>query len=114
MGIGKMICVLVLDDEPIARTDKVIATAIQKARISKTPYISIVFLSTSSTNVFKYRDVFTKYIDIGVRVYIEHNIENLKKIMISENCKNIYIPSGNENLRRTIAGLGIAMNIEEV
>lgn len=89
MGIREMICVIISTDVPMEDADRVISISTQKARTYKYSSINILFLSNKSPEVFKYRDVFTKYIDLGLRVYTESNIKVLRNI-IKENCTTIY------------------------
>jgi hypothetical protein len=113
MGVREMICILISSTEPLIKIDRIVVAAVQRARTEKTPYINIIFLSSSTTDVFKYRDIFTKYIDIGVRVFIENSIEKLREIL-SENCKDIFLPSSDENLRKNIIDIEMNIDIIEV
>lgn len=110
-----MICVILTGEEPLSIADKVVATAVNRARLRKTPCINIVFLSTSTNSVFKYKEVFTKYIDVGVRVFMESDLKKLKHILI-ETCKSFYIPSNSEKVREQLKVLGskLDVHVEEI
>lgn len=78
-----LICVLASDNIPIEALSGTISSAVLEVRKSRvrTKFINIVFYGRDAKNVFKYRDVFTRYIDIGVRVYIENRPSQIEKIL---------------------------------
>lgn len=108
-----MICVLASTDPPIEKQEKLIDYASSKVRILKQQNINIVFLADSSPKAFKYRDIFTKFIDIGVRVYIESDLRKLKDI-IEKNCRAIYTLLDDTKISKIIESLGISIPIEYV
>lgn len=78
-----MICALLSDDLPESLMDEVIGRVAQQARAVKSKLLTIVFLSNNVNKVFIHRDVFTKHVDIGVRVYVENEVKRLKDILKS-------------------------------
>lgn len=83
-------CILMTTSISVNDADRVTTFVVQRARTAKQTSIGILFLSSSTPNVFQYRDVFTKYIDVGIRIYVENSIEMMKKIIL-KNCKSIYV-----------------------
>jgi len=96
-----MICVAISQSSDLSYADKVIAISVHRARTVGSPNINIVFVGMSTSDVFNHRDMFTKYIDIGVKVYIEHSNERVRQIIL-ESCKEVYIPSSDELLHNLL------------
>ncbi|MEM1644379.1 MAG: hypothetical protein QXL96_00685 [Ignisphaera sp.] len=105
-----MICITLTKNVPLVNADKITAIAVQQARLEKNPYINLVFLTNSAYDVFRYREVFTKYIDIGVRVYTENSLERFKKILL-ENCKELYVSISDEEALKILENLGIGLKV---
>lgn len=112
MGIRTMICLTLTKNLSLANAEKVMAIAVQQAKLKKALYINLLFLVNSAPDVFKYREIFTKYVDVGVRVYVEGNIEKFKRIL-SENCRELYVSHSDEEMLKILRGLGGNLKIQE-
>lgn len=108
-----MICIALTKNISLANADKITAIAVQQARLEKNPYINLVFLANSAYDVFKYKEVFTKYIDVGIRVYTENNLERFKRILL-ENCRELYASIGDEEMLKILENLGIGLKIHKI
>lgn len=113
MGNRKMICVSLSSDVDLSSAAKVIALAVNQARVAKQDHINIVFLAQAVSEVFRYKDEFTKYIDIGVRVYMEKSIEVLKNIILKE-CKILYTSANDEKIRNLLYGMPRNLAVQEI
>ena len=92
MGMGKMICSIASENIPEKELEKLLDLTALETRRNKEKFFILIFIASSTKNAFKYRDIFTKYLDLGVRVYIEDkNVQNSKllntctKILYSKN-----------------------------
>lgn len=86
--MATLMCILTSDKISIEVLMTLINTVVLEARRRGVAFINIIFYSNSIKDVFKYRDAFTKYIDIGIRIYIEEKQHRLVKILSS--CNSIY------------------------
>jgi hypothetical protein len=88
MGVGEMICAVASSNVSLEDMHKLIDKAALEARLSREKNLVIVILAPNTKEVFKYRDAFTKYIDLGVRLYYDNNVEKMQKLL--SNCKKIF------------------------
>ncbi|MEM1542257.1 MAG: hypothetical protein QW101_04025 [Ignisphaera sp.] len=86
-----MICCILSEELSDALMDELVNVVAQQTRIIKSEFFTLIFISDNVDNVFAHRDVFTRHIDIGVRVYIENGVEKIYSILKS--CKHIYVSS---------------------
>jgi len=100
MGYRKMICTLISESLNENEILQLVDRSILEARINKEQYISIIFITNSIRNAFKYRDIFTKYIDIGIRLYTIKELTELKDIV--QKCKYIFISSNDKYLNSIV------------
>lgn len=113
MGNREMMCLSLAADIDVDSIAKAIALVVSQARVAKESYINILFLAQSVSEVFKYKDEFTKYVDIGVRVYIEKSAESLKDIILKE-CKILYTLTSDVEVRKVIRDIPTSIIIREV
>lgn len=104
-----MICVTLSDDLSEDTADKLISKAAQQSRISRMNFFAIIFLSKNINKVFLLRDVFTKHIDIGTRVYVENDVEKLSKIL--SNCSSLYLLSEDNKTIEIIKNIANSIQI---
>ncbi|MCS7111351.1 MAG: hypothetical protein N3D82_03810 [Ignisphaera sp.] len=104
-----MICILASDRVPVETLSKVISNVIQEARKVETTVnsINIVFYSRDIENAFKYKNVFTRYVDIGVRVYVEDRPSQLMKILAP--CTVVYTAIGDHVVEELSKKIGITI-----
>ncbi|MEM0026598.1 MAG: hypothetical protein QXT53_01505 [Ignisphaera sp.] len=92
MGVGKMICSIASENIPEKELEKLLDFTALETRRSRGKFFTLIFIASSTKNAFRYRDIFTKYLDLGIRIYIENNIVQssellnmCKKILYSKN-----------------------------
>lgn len=108
-----MICILLSADIAEDGMDKTILSAVQDARISKQASITIIFLSRETPRVFRHRDIFTKYVDVGVRVYLEDRLEVLREI-IARDCSKMYISIDDAKSAELLKMISVNLTVHEV
>ncbi len=89
--MAALICVLASDKVAIEALLKVMDSIVSEIRKNRIGICFMVFYSYDIKNVFRYRDIFTRYVDIGIRVYIENEHSQLIKILAP--CTTIYVDS---------------------
>ncbi len=96
MGYREMICTFISESLNENEILQLVDKSILEARINREPHINIIFITNSVGKAFKYRDIFTKYIDIGIRLYIIKELTEFKDII--QKCKYIFISSNDKYL----------------
>lgn len=108
-----MICVFLSSDVDLNSIARAITLAINQARVAKRDYINVVFLAQTVSEVFKYKDEFTKYVDIGVRVYIEKSVEVLKSVILKE-CKTLYTLASDVKIYNILQNISRDLAVQEI
>lgn len=108
-----MMCILLSEDNSVSKIDHILVSIINKARSAKQSSIGIIFFSNSVSKVFRYREAFTKYIDIGVKIYIENNVETIKRIIL-DNCDSIYTLADDGTVHKFFEAMTVDMTIYRI
>ncbi len=102
MGYRKMMCILISESLDENKILQLIDKSVLEARINKEMYINILFIANSIKNVFRYRDIFTRYIDIGIRLYITKELTELRNII--QKCEHVFISVNDEYAKSIVSG----------
>ncbi|MEM1683658.1 MAG: hypothetical protein QXG84_05045 [Ignisphaera sp.] len=86
-----MICSILSEEQSDTIMNELVNIVAQQTRIIRSEFFTLIFISDNVNNVFMHRDIFTRYIDIGVRVYIENCVEKIYSIL--KGCRYIYVSS---------------------
>ncbi|MDK6029315.1 hypothetical protein QPL79_08065 [Ignisphaera sp. 4213-co] len=77
-----MMCCIASEKIENDKLEKLLDFTVLETRRNKGKYFTLIFIASSTKNAFRYRDVFTKYLDIGIRIYVENeNSTQLNKIL---------------------------------
>lgn len=106
MGVGKMICCIASENIPEKELEKLLDFTVLETRRNKGKFFTIIFVASATKNVFKYRDIFTKYPDVGIRIYIENNVTQISELL--NMCKEILYSRNDPNIQ------DLTINIESV
>uniref|UniRef100_A0A7C5UTB5 Uncharacterized protein n=1 Tax=Ignisphaera aggregans TaxID=334771 RepID=A0A7C5UTB5_9CREN len=96
MGMATLTCILVSDKIVVETLSKMLNYVVSEARKRRENNVNIIFFSNNIKNVFRYKDIFTAYIDIGIRIYAENKVDQLKNILTS--CNVVYVSQEDQEI----------------
>uniref|UniRef100_A0A7C5TJF9 Uncharacterized protein n=1 Tax=Ignisphaera aggregans TaxID=334771 RepID=A0A7C5TJF9_9CREN len=94
--MATLTCILVSDKIVIEILSKMLNYVVSETRKRRENNVNIIFFSNNIKNVFRYKDIFTAYIDIGIRIYAENKVDQLKNILTS--CNVVYVSQEDQEI----------------
>jgi hypothetical protein len=107
MGMATLTCILVSDKIVVETLSKMLNYVVSEVRKRRENNVNIIFFSNNIKNVFRYKDAFTAYIDIGIHIYAENKADQLKNILAS--CNIVYVSQEDQEIMEFIGKTNIAV-----
>jgi len=103
MDVGEMICAIASEKISESDMNKLLDHIVFEVRRNREKSFTLIIIASNAKNVFRYRDAFTKYVDVGVRLYFDDSPQKLARVI--ENCTQLFCSTRDHGLR--------GMNIEK-
>lgn len=97
MGMGKMMCVLVSEKISEDNINDLLERVVFEVRKNREKSFVLIIIASSIKNAFRYRDAFTKYVDVGVRLYIGSSIQEVSEVL--KNCRQLFCSTKDYGLK---------------
>jgi hypothetical protein len=99
VGVGEMICAIASERISEEDMNRLLDRVVSEVRRNREKSFTLIIIASSARKVFMYRDSFTKYIDVGVRLYFDDSIQKLAEVLNS--CAKLFCSAGDQGLKNT-------------
>lgn len=103
MGLGTLICVASSENVTKETMERILSEACVEARRMRLNSIKVVVMASNLAKAFRYGELFTKHVDIGIRLFVEQDINAATKLL--EGCELVCAPQGDVVVREILERL---------